>query len=691
MTLFRDTFCLLRHRIHLYYHGKNLYRECWPNDSIGYTVQLFISTSFHLYVDPMILKSIRVRNLRSIKDETLICDNLTALVGANGSGKSSFLHAIELFQDKSLQVDEEDYYGKNTSQDIVIAVTFKDLSQSAKNLFAKYIQNEELMVEMVIAWNDGKIVPKFHGLTLRNPDFVAITSADNATVAKKAYNMLKARDDYDYLPTWSNFQTIKERLEKWEAVNPTKCKRIQDDGQFFGFREVAGGYLGRFVRFLYIPAVRDATDDAQEGRNSVLTQLMNLVIRNRLAEREDVKKFQEDSKKAYSEIMDISNLKELKELEEKMTKDLQNFVPDAKINLTWKHQDLEIKLPDAIVNMVEDGYQTSVAKTGHGLQRAFIMTMLQQLSIAQASKITDETASYAESATLVLVMEEPELYQHPSRQRHLAEMLLALTEGTIPGVSEKMQIVYSTHSPHFVGIDRINQIRLLRKINIPDEKPKITKISSTNLDEITNELSKLWQHPEFTVDTLTPRLQRIMTPWMNEGFFSDVVVLVEGKDDRAAIIGTAKSLDYKLDSMGISVIPCFGKGNLIKPAIIFKKFNIPVYVIWDGDKGNSDASAEENQRLLSLMGHDNEDWPSTITDTFTCFETNMQDFMKNEIGKTNFERYMNDCENDFCMKRKESIKNPTVISTIIKRAKEDGQACKKLEMIVKSIVKMKQK
>ena len=637
----------------------------------------------------MILRSVRVKNFRSIKDEVLICDDLTALVGVNGSGKSSFLHAIELFQNKSLRVDEEDYYDRNTTEDIVIAVTFKDLSESAKNLFVKYIQNNELMVEMVITWSGDNSVRKFHGLTLQNPDFVKITRADRSGDAKEAYNTLKKNKDYKHFPNWSSWPKIKEYLREWEAKNPNKCKRIRDDGQFFGFNEVAQGYLGRFVRFLYIPSVRDAADDAQEGRSSVLTKLMDLVIRKSLAEREDIKKLREDTKKRYAEVMDTSNLEELEDLEEKMTKTLQNFVSDAKISLTWRFQDPEIKLPDAVANMVEDDYQTTVARTGHGLQRAFIMTMLQHLSIAQADSTKEETPSSEESPTLVLVIEEPELYQHPSRQRHLAEVFLSLAKGTIPGVSGKTQIIYSTHSPHFVGIDRINQIRLLRKIKAGNKKPKITKIFSTDLNEVATELSRVWQQSRFTADTLTPRLQRIMTPWMNEGFFSDVVVLVEGEDDRAAIMGTAESLGYRLESMGISVIPCFGKTNLDKPTIIFRKFNIPVYAIWDGDKGKRDAVALENHRLLSLMNQDREDWPSNITDTFACFKTDMQAFMKNEIGETLFERYMSDCKTDFCMKRDQAIKNPTVISTIIKRAKQDGQSCKKLEMIVKKIVSRK--
>ena len=66
-----------------------------------------------------------------------------------------------------------------------------------------------------------------------------------------------------------------------------------------------------------------------------------------------------------------------------------------------------------------------------------------------------------------------------------------------------------------------------------------------------------------------------MTPWMNEGFFADVAVLVEGEDDRAAILGTAMSLDFDLDRNGIAVIPCMGKNNLDRPMLIFKNSRYP--------------------------------------------------------------------------------------------------------------------
>ena len=49
----------------------------------------------------MIIESIHIKNYRSILDEKINCEELTALVGANGTGKSSFLRAIGLFYNTS--------------------------------------------------------------------------------------------------------------------------------------------------------------------------------------------------------------------------------------------------------------------------------------------------------------------------------------------------------------------------------------------------------------------------------------------------------------------------------------------------------------------------------------------------------------------------------------------------------------
>lgn len=639
----------------------------------------------------MILKSIRVKNFRSIKDETLQCDNLTALVGQNGSGKSSFLHAMELYSDKSPKLDLDDYYDKDTSEEIVISATFTNLSPEALTLFSKYIQNNELTVERVFKWNDGKYIIQFHGSMLQNPDFTEINNADTATNGKKKYEELKKNPLYSDFPTIPSHTKIVEYLQEWETKNTDKCQRLRDDGKFFGFHQVGQGHLGKFIRFLYIPAVRDATTDGSEGKGSILTELMNLVIRNSISEKPEIKELEEQIRKKYKEILDPTKLTELTSLASMMTKTLQNFVPDAKIDLTWAAaREFQLDMPSAIAELVEDGYQSTVARTGHGLQRAFIMTMLQHLSVAQNTATKTESVQ-VNLPNMVLIVEEPELYQHPNRQRHLAEVFLALSDGRISGVSEKMQIIYSTHSPHFVGIDRIGQVRLLRKVQSANGKPKTTKIYSTDLSQIAKNLAALHGKPqsEFSADSLVPRLHAIMTPLMNEGFFANAVVLVEGEADRAALIGVSKSLKHNFESDGFSIIPCFGKKNIDRPAIIFRELGIPVYLIWDSDKGTKDSKPEENRHLLKLIGKVEEDWPSHIDDSHSCFEQKLEVTLRTEIGEQLFEKCMCECETEFSMKRKRAIKNPVVISAIIEKARQQGHPCTSLEKIVKKIYMLK--
>lgn len=67
----------------------------------------------------MIVESIRVQNFRSIRDQTLALDELTMLVGPNGAGKSSFLKALNLFHTPSAAYNEDDFYNKDSSREIV--------------------------------------------------------------------------------------------------------------------------------------------------------------------------------------------------------------------------------------------------------------------------------------------------------------------------------------------------------------------------------------------------------------------------------------------------------------------------------------------------------------------------------------------------------------------------------------------
>ena len=613
-----------------------------------------------------------VKNFRSILDETIYFDNLTALVGANGSGKSSFLHALELFQKESPQIKEDDFYNRNTGNEIIFSITFKNLPDSARQQFSKYIQNDELVVERVFKFVDNKTIGTYHGSTVQNPDFVQLRRCTKVSDARPLYEKLKQGTKYEGFPNWDSHEKVKKRLLDWEQNHGEKCELLREEEQFFGFHGVGSGYLGKYIELLHIPAVKNASLDSTEGKNSIFTDLMKIVVKNKLLEKSEILEFKKDTQEKYKKIMNKENMEEISNLSRSLTETLNNYVTDAKIDVSWLEKDFQIDLPTAIVNLVEDGYSTTVDRTGHGLQRAFIMTLLQYLSTINQNSET--STAPVDLPALVLIIEEPELYQHPNQQRHISEIFLALSKCDVEGVSSTIQVVYSTHSPHFVGLDRINQIRLLRKQNNGNNAPKITKISSTSIDDLVTELSKY--HPKkFSKANLLPHLHMIRTPWINEGFFSKCVVLVEGGSDRAALLGASKALNINLEGQGISIIPCFGKGNLDKVAIIFKQLNIPTYVIWDNDRnGGKDKATDikNNKLLLKLFKQKEVDFPSHVESDHACIDGTLETMLEYEIGDGLYETMMDINMTEYDLNKSDALKNPTVLKTMLEDLELSG-------------------
>lgn len=652
----------------------------------------------------MIIKSIGVQNFRCIKDEVLPCEQLTVILGPNGSGKSSFLRALDMFYLPNARFTDEDIYNADTSEEIVITVAFTDLTNDERKLFHKYIEGKQLTVEKVIKAPLGKGSQKYYGTSLNNPTFDSFRSASGVEL-RRQYNQLR-EDGYSFLPPYTNKDEAEKAFQGWEESHPDQCMRRRDDGQFFGFKEVGEAHLERHTRFIPVPAVRDASEDAAEGRGTALTEIMDLVVRSVLSQRKEILELQEGTQERYEQIVDPTKLVELQTLETELGNTLKTYVPDAGVKLTWLGGEvIDIPMPKADIKVVEDGYPSSVERTGHGVQRAFILTMLQHLTSAQTRLDHDMGEEQSESTeaakkevarkipNVIIGLEEPELYQHPNRQRHLAGILLKLATGTIKGVADCTQIIYSTHSPLFVDIRRVNNVRALRKVQKQSDLPKETKVVHTNLNEIAKIVEKADGKPvgTYTGDSLEPRLQALMTPWMNEGFFADLGVLVEGEEDRAAILGVGRCLGYDLESMGISVIPCMGKNNLDRPTAIFTTLGIPLYIVWDSDQGGKNAKPQDNHRLLRLFDQPIEDWPGKVTDRFACFKQTLHKTLRADVGEEVFDNTLNKSCKQLCLSKEYGLMNPRVIEDIVNAGREQGKLDTTLEKIIAKIIALREK
>lgn len=98
----------------------------------------------------MQIKRISISNYRAIKHAEIDIGSMCGFIGRNGAGKSSVLNAIALFYQLSSNVSMEDFYNRETSKDIEIAITFYRLRDSEIKLFAPYLKDNELSVRKVL-------------------------------------------------------------------------------------------------------------------------------------------------------------------------------------------------------------------------------------------------------------------------------------------------------------------------------------------------------------------------------------------------------------------------------------------------------------------------------------------------------------------------------------------------------------
>lgn len=647
----------------------------------------------------MRISKVHIKNFRCILEREIEFEDLTTLVGPNGSGKSAVLRAIDLFYQTKTIVTQEDFYNREMSQNIEIAITFKDLSTEEQKLFSKYVCDGALTVTKVI--RDG--TEKYHGSLLQNSDFVEVRKKSTKTDILGAYRELLTQEKYKELSKVRSADDAEAEMQKWEDAHLENCTWIRDNGQFFGFRQVGQAHLEKYTRFLFIPAVRDAEQDALDKSGSAMFQLMEVLVRSVMAQQEKFTEFKTKVQDEYSELISPERVPQLKNLGDILTQNLRNYVPSASVKVSWETaESINLPIPKANVKLEEDGFDAPVNKVGHGLQRAFIISVLQSLVGIQyqeqlvQSGVTTTAGSMGEVLPdIILAIEEPELYQHPNRQRHLSRILFELSRAGIAGVAKRAQVIYCTHSPLFIDLSRFDSIRRLTKIPNPgnDSLPKITWITQTNMATIASKLESVQDEKPptpFTSESLKARMVAIMTPWINEGYFADVAVLVEGEDDRSAIIGTALSMGIDLEAEGIAIIPCGGKENIDRPFLVFSEIGIPVYVVFDGDghkapQKRGDKTNRILQRLLCCSSI--RDVPITeVTKKYATFENELDGFLRERIGEEIYtaiaRRYIREFGYpgiDQCKK------SPAFVFEIIEQAKKKGVVISELKQIIECI------
>jgi len=638
----------------------------------------------------MWITNLKVNHYRSLYDVKLELNRLTAILGGNGVGKSTILYALDTFYDVNKAHTDFDYFNKDTvDKEIRIQITFSELTESELDEFSKYIQDGQLTVTKVITLGGSK----YYGVIKQIPEFSEIRKLKGRECSTK-FNELVAEGRYEGLANNARSETIaREHMDAYEIDHTDLCEPIESITQFFGPRNIGGGKLDNYTKFVLIPAVRDALDET--GKRGAILQLIDLLVMRSINSRDDVIEALDEIDKTLKALYSTENIPELNELASLINDVLSVYAPEAKIDLEFSEIEApKPKTPETIVSLIEDNFKSPITHVGHGLQRALVIALLQQLAMTDKKiESTDEGEEenvVAEKINLILAIEEPELYLHPSKSRFLSSVFDLLCNHNN---ENNFQIIYATHSPYFVDLNRFETIRVARKEILRDEI-KHTVISEYSISNAIIDLETLNNVTAgtFTEDSFKAHAMPIMTNWTNEGFFSNVVLLVEGPGDVGVFVALQKILDMKWDEKNIVIVPVGGKNNIDRPVLIFNGLNIPTYFVFDSDLDKEGEKLEneiiKNNIYLKLAGENEKDIETTeIFRKCAVLHTKLESYIKS-VNEEYYNNTTNIISDEIGINPSQIFKNPEGSSRFIFKAYEDKINYEELESIVEAVTNL---
>ena len=212
----------------------------------------------------------------------------------------------------------------------------------------------------------------------------------------------------------------------------------------------------------------------------------------------------------------------------------------------------------------------------------------------------------------IILIDEPGLYLHAKAQNDILKVLEKL--------SEKTQIIFSTHSPYLIDVNRLDRIRLVIKNS---QGTKIKKIQNTT-------------DPE----TLTPIITAIgCNIFNNLNLNSKNHIITEGISDYY-YFNAIKNILKKQFHQELTIIPCTGASRIENIVSLFIGWDLEFVIVLDNDSAG--RAAEKNLKKHFLIDDDriiiiSSEKDSQIEDLFSVEDFN--NLILNGIDKKKFFKY----------------------------------------------------
>ncbi|WP_312369673.1 ATP-dependent nuclease [Lachnoclostridium sp.] len=254
---------------------------------------------------------------------------------------------------------------------------------------------------------------------------------------------------------------------------------------------------------------------------------------------------------------------------------MKNIFPDCEILIkpqAGKFEPEKIIAAGSHIRIKDkDGNDYPLINQGAGLQRTFLWSAIESLS--EGGNYKKGRTKVGNEKPRILLIEEPESFLHPPAVRAAREALYKIAE------LDNWQIMITTHSPIFIDVSK-SHTTIIRVDKDDESKTRIFSTENAGFDD--DERKRL-------------QMIRACNPTVNEFFFADDIVLVEG-DTEQSVLTNVKNMNDEY--INIQIVNCYGKANIPMFQKILNHFGVNYTVIHDVD---SPFSKRKEKWIINAM------------------------------------------------------------------------------------------
>ena len=494
----------------------------------------------------MYISKLHIKNYKSFLDsgEIDLRRDIFAFIGQNNTGKSAILDSIQAFFPTSKKgITGEDYH-KGTSEDIVIEVWFNDVDESylEENIYIDKINKQkEKIKEAKELYIQEKTDTNLKKYEKQKEKLEEIRANELSTTVEKYGIDIDNKEFY-----------VKLVAKKEKSINRKYYNKNDEELKEADLKKI-------LPQIKVIPALRDPKNESTAGNNSYLKDLIQM-----LDDESKTDIILNNNPLTYNELNDVLS-KETKKRCNILAETITSYYNDA-----IDSSDFKITI-DASVNISKGTtYTTTITDTTTGISNDILNCGTGYQSMVILSILEAYVQISQSSTQYILLIEEPEVYLHPKLQRKMIDTLIR--------ISEKNQVIFTSHSPITVSKLASENIRIVEKEN---GEAKVSPIS-----------------PKRVIDELGIKPDDIL--------YSKGIIFVEGKDDIEVISELIRKIDESIIDK-INIIQAHSCENLKFYAnaelLINTNFSVPVIILRDADIKSPDFLKDNlyNEIALTLL------------------------------------------------------------------------------------------